>query len=89
MQSIRALRLFVVDASDEAHDRAVAIVAELRDKRQVVGQGPEWTATYVDVDTSAALRICEEDLSAIDPRWPEVLDFAAVPPRPIDHPEPD
>jgi hypothetical protein len=35
------------------------------------------------VEVAEALRLCDADLGEIDPRWGDVLDFAATPSAPL------
>jgi hypothetical protein len=75
----RILRLKALGQGEEVEDRAVLIVDRLAGIRRVIGRCPTWLVTYSGLDTSGALEQLETDLTAIDPRWVAVLDFAAVP----------
>jgi hypothetical protein len=79
----RELRLHAIGGGEGARDRAVLIVDRLASRRSVSGDCPEWRVTYTDVDIARALALLESDLSRIDPRWTEALDFAAVPSEPL------
>jgi len=74
------LKIFAIAEETERRDRALLIVDALAAKRPVDGSGP-WIVTYPAADASLAFESCAEDLSAIDPRWVEVLDFVALPAR--------
>lgn len=74
----RVLRLKVVGSGAGAEDRAVLIVDRLTGLRRVIGRCPTWLVTYPEVDSRGALKQLEADLTTIDPRWVEVLDFAAL-----------
>ena len=80
---IRVLRLYTVGALSGDRDRAALLVDRLASRRQVSGAGPEWRVRYECRDASEAMRLCAADLSEIDTGWIEVLDFEAVPSRPI------
>jgi hypothetical protein len=81
--SDRELRLFVVETDTHALSRATEIVEVLRGRRKVSGGGPAWSVVYPDVEVAEALRLCDADLGEIDPRWGDVLDFAATPSAPL------
>jgi hypothetical protein len=83
----RELRLKVMGFSEEAEDRAVLIVDKLAVVRPVTGRCPAWQVVYSNIDNRGALKQLEADLTAIDPRWVEVLDFAALPSRPLSEAE--
>lgn len=79
-QSARKLRLFTIAGDKAGRDRASLIVDALGAGRPIDGNGPSWIVTYTDVaDASQAFARCEGDLNAINPRWIEILDFAALP----------
>jgi hypothetical protein len=80
---IRVLRLYTVGARPAERERAALLVDRLSSRRKVSGDGPEWRVLYECRDVSEAMRLCAEDLSEIDPAWLEILDFEAVPSRPI------
>jgi hypothetical protein len=79
----RELRLHAIGIGEDARDRAVLIVDRLAVGRSVSGDCPEWLVTYPDVDIAGALELLEADLTGIDPRWIEALDFAAVASQPL------
>jgi hypothetical protein len=83
----RLLSLKVIAHGESAEDRAVLIVDRLAGSRRVIGRCPTWLVTYPRVDIEGAFEQLEADLTAIDPRWVEVLDFAAVPSRPLSEAE--
>jgi hypothetical protein len=83
----RGLRLKVVGYGEKAEDRAVLIVDRLAAIRPVSGRCPAWQVVYSDVDVHEALGQLEIDLTAIDPGWVEVLDFAALPSEPLSEAE--
>jgi hypothetical protein len=72
------LKIFAIDEGAERRDRALLILDGLAAKRLIEGSGP-WIATYPLAAASQAFASCAEELSAIDPRWVEVLDFVALP----------
>ena len=76
----RALRLFAID--DRHGTRAPLIVDRLRAARRVDGDGP-WIVVYEYLDISEAMTTLGRELTALDPTWPEVLDFEAVPSVPL------
>jgi len=78
----RVLRLKVMGQGEEAEDRAVMVVDRLAGIRRVIGKCPTWLVTYSVLDIHGAFEQLEADLTAIDPRWVEVLDFAALPSQP-------
>ena len=78
----RVLRLKAMGHGEEAEDRAVLIVDGLAGIRRVIGRCPTWLVTYSVLDIHGAFEQLEADLTAIDPRWVEVLDFAALPSKP-------
>jgi hypothetical protein len=79
----RELRLHAIGSGEDAGDRALLIVDRLAVGRSVSGDCPEWRVTYPGVDIARALKLLEADLTGIDPRWIETLDFAAVPSEPL------
>lgn len=83
----RVLRLRVLGQGEEAEGRAVLVVDRLAGIRRVVGSCPTWLITYPSLDIHGAFEQLEADLTAIDPRWVEVLDFAALPSRPLSEAE--
>jgi hypothetical protein len=83
----RELRLHVIGLGDEAADRAVLVVDRLAAGRSVTGRCPEWRVVYSNLDNRGALEQLQSDLTAIDPRWIEVLDFAALPSKPLSEAE--
>jgi hypothetical protein len=83
----RGLRLKALGQGERAEDRAVLIVDGLAAVRPVSGRCPAWRVLYSDVDIHEALEQLEVDLTAIDPRWIEVLDFAALPSEPLSEAE--
>jgi hypothetical protein len=83
----RELRLKVMGHGEEAEDRAVLIVDRLAGIRPVTGRCPEWRVTYSNVDVQGAFEHLAADLTAIEPRWVEVLDFAALPSKPFSEAE--
>jgi hypothetical protein len=82
-EGIRVLRLHTVGAHPADRERAALLVDRLASRRTVSGEGPEWRVVYECRDISAAMRLCAADLSEIDPRWIEILDFEAMPSHPI------
>jgi hypothetical protein len=74
------LKIFAIDEEEKRRERALLLVDALAATRAIEGNGP-WIATYPAADASEAFASCAEDLSAIDPRWVEVLDFVALPAR--------
>jgi len=72
------LKIFAIGEEVQRHDRACLLVNALAAKCPIEGSGP-WIAIYPAADASEAFAKCAEDLSAIDPRWVEVLDFVALP----------
>jgi hypothetical protein len=74
------LKIFEIAVEGPRHDLALLLLDALAARRPVEGHGP-WIVTYRAADTSEAFALCAEDLEAIDPRWVEVLDFVAIPPR--------
>jgi hypothetical protein len=59
------------------------IVDRLASLRPVSPGSEEWLVSYEARDVSAAMAACEEELNELDPAWVEVLDFRALPSRPI------
>jgi hypothetical protein len=80
---IRVLRLYTMGARSADRERAALLVDRLASRRKVTGDGPEWSVLYEVLDVSEAMRLCAADLTEIDPAWIEILDFKAVPSRPI------
>jgi hypothetical protein len=80
---IRVLRLYTVGARPADRERAALLVDRLASRRKVAGDGPEWRVRYECRDVSEAMRLCAADLTEIDPAWIEVLDFKALPSKPI------
>jgi hypothetical protein len=80
---IRVLRLYTVGTLSGDPDRAALLVDRLASRRQVSGDGPEWLVLYECRDVSGAMELCAAELTEIDPAWVEILDFSAVPSRPI------
>lgn len=80
MERSRVLRLFLVGTGSTARERAHRIVDRLAAERSVSGGESEWTVIYGTSDLAEAKRLCESELTAIDPRWLEILDFEAMPP---------
>ena len=74
----RVIRLFLVGSRIADRERAELIVDRLAARRPVADGAGEWLVTYGTAGTSEAMRSCEADLTAIDPGWIEILDFAAV-----------
>jgi hypothetical protein len=83
----RELRLHVIGLGAETEDRAVLVVDRLAADRSVTGNYPEWRVVYSNLDNRGALEQLQTDLTAIDPRWVEVLDFAALPSKPLSEAE--
>lgn len=79
----RELRLHAIGIGEGARDRAMLIIDRLALGRSVTGDCPDWRVTYRGVDSAGALELLEADLTGIDPRWTEALDFAAVPSQPL------
>jgi hypothetical protein len=79
----RELGLHAIGIGEEARDLALLIVDRLAVGRSVTGDFPEWRVTYPDTDVTGALGLLDADLTVIDPRWTEALDFAAVPSEPL------
>jgi hypothetical protein len=70
--------------SDEAdRERATLVADRLAARRLVRGEAPEWWVFYERVDTVAAMELCETELTELDPRWFEILDFEALPSHPL------
>jgi hypothetical protein len=63
--------------------RAELIIDRLASRRPVSFVSEEWLVSYEGRDVSAAMRACEEDLTELDPDWIRVLDFRALPSRPV------
>ncbi len=82
-ESPRVLELCLVGSRVEERQRAELLVDRLASRRGLIGDGPRWTVVYDAVDVTEAMRLCEEDLGEMDPRWFEVLDFRALPARPL------
>jgi hypothetical protein len=61
----------------------VLVVDSLGGIRRVIGRCPTWLVAYPDVDVHGAFEQLEADLTAIDPRRVQVLDFTALPSRPL------
>jgi hypothetical protein len=83
----RVLRLEVLGQGEEAEGRAGLIVDRLAGIRRVIGRCPTWLVTYQSLDVRGAFEQLEADLTAIDPSWIEILDFAALPSRPLSEAE--
>jgi hypothetical protein len=75
----RVIGLFLVGSRVADRERAELIVDRLAERRPVSGGVGEWRVVYPTGDTSEAMRMCEEDLNALDPSWLQVLDFRALP----------
>lgn len=60
---------------DYAHDRAKEIVHKLSEQRQVDALGESWWRTDYDgsEDIGAAVTRLAADLTAVDPKWDQVL----------------
>lgn len=63
--------------------RAELIIDRLASRRPVSLGSEDWLVSYEARDVSAAMRACEEELTELDPDWLRVLDFRALPSRPI------
>jgi hypothetical protein len=59
------------------------IIDRLAARRPVSLGSEEWLMSYEGRDVTAAMRACEEELTDLDPDWIRVLDFRALPSRPI------
>ena len=77
------LELCLVGSRTGERERADLLVDRLAARRGVSGDGPRWSVAYEAVDVGEAMRICEAELSELDSRWFEVLDFRALPARPL------
>jgi hypothetical protein len=82
-ESPRVLELCVVGTDAAERQRAELLVDRLSSRRDVSGEGPRWRVVYEAVDVTEAMRFCEAELSELDPRWFEILDFRALPARPL------
>jgi hypothetical protein len=80
-ESPRVLELCLVGSQVGERRRADLLVDRLASRRAVNGDGPRWTVVYDAVDITEAMRLCEAELTELDPRWFEVLDFRGVPAR--------
>ena len=76
------LRLKVMGRGEEAEDQAVLVIDGLAGIRRVIGRCLSWLVTYSVLNIGGAFEQLEADLTAIDPRWVGVLDFAALPSEP-------
>jgi hypothetical protein len=56
-------------------------VDRLADRRPVSDGIGEWQVIYRTEEISEAMRLCEADLTELDPSWLEILNFAALPSR--------
>jgi hypothetical protein len=77
----RVLSLYLVGARTADRERAELLVDRLSSRRRVSGSDDRWSVLYESGDVSEAMRMCEADLSDLDPGWMQVLDFKAVPSR--------
>jgi hypothetical protein len=82
------LRIYLVGSKVADGRRAEQIVDGLASRRPVSGGAGEWRVVYETEEISEAMRICEADLTELDPGWLEILDFAALASRPILRVEP-
>ena len=82
-ESPRVLELCLVGSRVGEHQRADLLVDRLAARRGVTGEGPRWSVVYQAVDVTEAMGFCEAELAELDPRWFEVLDFRALPARPL------
>jgi hypothetical protein len=79
------LRLFLVAPRIADRERAEQIVERLSARRPVYGEAGEWRLAYEASGVSAAMAMCAAELTELDPRWLEILDFAVLPARLILH----
>jgi hypothetical protein len=79
----RVIRLFLVGSRTADRERAELIVDRLAATRPITGGAEEWRVMYPVTDASEAMAMCEADLSGLEPAWLEILDFEALPSRPI------
>lgn len=79
----RILKLSLVGTGVADLERATLLADRLAARRLVTGEAPEWQVLYEAADTAEAMALCEAELGELDPRWLEILDFTALPSRPI------
>jgi hypothetical protein len=79
VRGTRTLRLYLLDDRTVDLDRVTVLIDRLAARREVGGGVPEWSVRFETADISEAMRVCAAELSALDPRWYEILDFKAQP----------
>jgi hypothetical protein len=81
MTGSRVIGFYLVGSPATDGERAELILDGLAKRRPVFGEAGEWRVFYEAEGTSEALRMCEADLGELDPLWPRILDFKALPQR--------
>jgi len=82
-RSLVLLRIRLVGPRIADRERAESILGLLAARRPLEGGVGEWRVVYDTPEISEAMRMCEADLTELDPGWMAILDFEAVPSRPV------
>ncbi|HEX4306434.1 MAG TPA: hypothetical protein VHZ54_10375 [Solirubrobacterales bacterium] len=83
----RTLELTLVAGGIADRERATLLADRLGARRPLTGESPTWQVRYEGLGTTEAMALCEAELDELGPGWFEVLDFRALPSRPMSEAE--